>query len=34
MDDVTAPWRLIYPLVEVDDDADLHGETGDRLSGR
>jgi len=26
--------RLIYPLVEVDDDADLHGETGDRLSGR
>jgi hypothetical protein len=27
------PW-LIYRPVEVDDDADLHGETGDRLSGR
>jgi hypothetical protein len=27
------PW-LIYPLVEVDDDADLHGETGAWLSGR
>ena len=25
---------LIYRLVEVNDDVDLHGETGDSLSGR
>jgi hypothetical protein len=25
---------LIYRLVEVKNDDDLHGETGDRLSGR
>jgi hypothetical protein len=25
---------LIYRLVEVDDGTDLHGETGDGLSGR